>query len=314
MPIVSVVVPVYNVAQYIEQALTSVLSQTFLDFEIVVVDDGSTDETYELVELIAKRDARVRLFRNERNMKIAETLNKGVASARGDFIARFDGDDIMPPDRLQRQLSYILSHPEIGVVGCSYDCIDENGIHVKSVHLPSDYRTIAKLIRFGSPVAHNWMARREIYRKIGDYRFASVEDYDFLCRCILSGVNVANIPNYCGNFLRLRGGNTVDTYGRSQALLWFYVRSLHFSGQADTGNPVLKADSIMTLANTSIASRIDRYSDQLLKYARQKRGIQRLPLQALAILISVTKLRRLALRVAYEVALVYEQRKLGTRR
>lgn len=117
MPKLSVLMPAYNVQPFIGEAIESVLAQTFNDFELLILDDGSTDKTLEIVESYAKTDSRIRFFSSE-NQKVAKCLNALVAHARGDFVARMDADDICRPKRFERQLTTLLQDPSIGVVGC----------------------------------------------------------------------------------------------------------------------------------------------------------------------------------------------------
>src|SRR5512146_2439112 len=109
-PIVSVVMPVYNSAPYLREAVDSILAQTFTDFEFIIVDDGSSDETPQILD--GYGDARIRRLRNERNMGVVPTLNCGLAAARGRYVARHDADDISLPTRLEQQVRFLDTHPE----------------------------------------------------------------------------------------------------------------------------------------------------------------------------------------------------------
>jgi len=116
IPVISVVMPVYNAGRFLEAAVVSVFAQTFTDWELVAVDDASTDGSWEYLQEID--DPRVRLARNDHNMKHGATLNRAIEMARGQYIARMDADDIILPERLQRQLQALEARPEVDVLGC----------------------------------------------------------------------------------------------------------------------------------------------------------------------------------------------------
>src|ERR1039458_5312287 len=125
-PAVSVIMPVYNGEKFLRTAVDSVLWQTFEDWELVVVDDASTDSTPDI--LADYRDPRIRVLRNETNRKPAACANRGLAGASGRYIARLDADDVWLPDRLAVQLRYLEAHPEVTLVGSAAHLIDEAGV------------------------------------------------------------------------------------------------------------------------------------------------------------------------------------------
>lgn len=104
---VSVLIPTYNVSAWIEESLLSIINQTHQNLEIIVVDDCSTDNTFEIIEKIAALDQRIIISRNVHNLKITKTLNKALSFVTGTFIARLDGDDVAEPDRIEKQLQYL---------------------------------------------------------------------------------------------------------------------------------------------------------------------------------------------------------------
>lgn len=114
-PIVSVVLPVYNGERYLHKAIESILSQTYRDFELLIIDDGSTDDSQRIISGFA--DPRIRLLVNEHRLKLSGALNRGMTEARGKFIARMDADDIARPERLATQVKYLVKHQDIGLCG-----------------------------------------------------------------------------------------------------------------------------------------------------------------------------------------------------
>ena len=114
-PAVSVLMPVYNVEKYIGEAIESILNQTFNDFEFIIIDDASTDNTVSVIEKFS--DNRIKLIRNETNIKLAASLNKGLRIAQGKYIARMDGDDISLPHRFQKLYEFLENNPSVDICG-----------------------------------------------------------------------------------------------------------------------------------------------------------------------------------------------------
>jgi GT2 family glycosyltransferase len=178
---------VYNGLPYLPLALDSILSQSFHDFEFVIVEDGSTDASAELLRAYAARDPRIRLAFNERNLGQALSLNKGLALARGEYIARQDSDDISLPQRLEKQVAYLDSHPAVGLLGTLSQVIDSDGqpVYGTGHHLPlTDNASLQKQLLRNDPLCHgSVMLRRACLERVGGYDPAAiVEDYDLWLR------------------------------------------------------------------------------------------------------------------------------------
>lgn len=129
-PRVSIIMPVYGVAAYLDEAIQSVVCQTFEDWELLILDDCSTDGAQQIAAAWAARDARIRLCNNEKNLGVAQTRNRGIALARGEYLALLDGDDYWMPEKLERQLA-LAEEKQADIVYCSYAMKDETG---KSKH------------------------------------------------------------------------------------------------------------------------------------------------------------------------------------
>jgi glycosyltransferase involved in cell wall biosynthesis len=129
-PKVTVLIAVYNGERFLREALDSVLAQTFTDFELLVVNDGSTDETVTILESYS--DQRIRVITNRRNIRVVGSLRRGLNYARGEYIARIDAEDIALPERLEKQVRYLDFHPEVGMVSSRCLAIDEDGRPVSS--------------------------------------------------------------------------------------------------------------------------------------------------------------------------------------
>jgi len=184
-PLVSVVMPVYNVETYLIEAVESILNQTFSDFEFIIIEDPSTEEITKILEKFAERDKRIRLIRNSRNLGLVRSLNKGLKQARGTYIARQDADDISLPDRLAIQACFLEKHPEIGVVGTWVALLDKEGQQTDILRKPTSPFLIKWSLLFGNCLAHSSVMMRlslveenEVYKT----EMLFVEDYELWAR------------------------------------------------------------------------------------------------------------------------------------
>jgi len=195
-PKVTVLMPVYNGETYLNEAIESVLEQTFTAFEFLIINDGSTDRSVKIIE--SYDDSRIRLVHNETNLKLISTLNKGLDLARGEYIARMDADDVMLPQRLEKQTQYLDANPQIRVVGSWWKNVDEHGKSLGYTRVPTeDYACAFMIFEKGEgPVGHPCvMYRTEIIRQLG-YRseYVDTEDTDLWFRVISLGHKISNIP------------------------------------------------------------------------------------------------------------------------
>jgi glycosyltransferase involved in cell wall biosynthesis len=193
MLLVSVLMPVYNAEVYLRDAMSSVFAQTFRDFELIVVDDGSTDSTASILE--ACGDSRLRVLRNQGNLGVIASLNRGLEWARGEFIARMDADDFCYPNRLAVQIEFMKRRPEIGVVGAWYRPIGAR--RFRMVRLPATHEDICAWLPFHCPIAHpTTVLRRKVLvsNKLNyDLEYRHAEDYDLWSRAA-HVTRLANIP------------------------------------------------------------------------------------------------------------------------
>jgi hypothetical protein len=188
MPLVSVLLPVYNDSKTVAQSLRSILAQTFRDFELIVVDDGSEDDTLKIVGSF--EDPRLRLISNGINLGLAPTLNRAISIASGEYLARQDADDIALPHRLESEIAFLRVHPAVAMVGSRAITIDENGVETGSWDYPPVNDVDIKWsLLFHNPFIHSSvMMRRAILDRTGLYTEdpvifrAFVEDYDLWSR------------------------------------------------------------------------------------------------------------------------------------
>src|SRR4029077_1113562 len=194
-PIVSVVMSVFNGERFLREAVESILAQSFRDFEFIVIDDGSTDRTGEILNRYQRSDPPVRVYYQE-NRGLIDSLNRGCELARGKYIARMDADDIAVRNRLMWQGGFMEKHPEVGVVGGTIECINSTGKSVRTYRHPIRDREIkSALLRGGVGFCHpTVLMRREVLVSVGGYRKVVVhaEDYDLWLR-IADRFQLANL-------------------------------------------------------------------------------------------------------------------------
>lgn len=133
-PTISVIMGAYNCAHTLPEAIAAIQHQTVSDWEFIICDDGSSDETWQVASEFQRNDERIVLLRNEKNLGLNATLNKCLAAASGYYIARMDGDDICAPDRFEKELALYAKHPEAGVISCSMSFFDDEGIFGKMIY------------------------------------------------------------------------------------------------------------------------------------------------------------------------------------
>lgn len=208
---VSVLVGIYNCADTLSQCIESVLCQTYDNFELILCDDCSTDTTYDVAKSYADKDPRIKLIRNEHNIKLGRTLNHCLEVATGDYCARLDGDDYCAPDRFEKQVRFLDENLDYACVGTFMQIID--GINNDRVRKTPPYPTIEYLAK-SNPCCHaTMMMRIEALRSISGYdvrpETERIEDVDMFWRFYLAGYKAANIlePLY---FVR----EDPDTYKR----------------------------------------------------------------------------------------------------
>ena len=194
-PHVSVVMPARNGARWLGEAVESVISQSFPDWELLAIDDGSTDDTPRLLTGFAGRDSRIRVIRQDASGLVA-ALNRGLAAARGSLLARLDADDRAAPTRLQRQVQYLASHSDVGLLGSWAQEIDDQGRMLGQRKPETRPDELSRLLLRSNPLVHSSvMLRTGLARSLGGYRaaFRAAEDYDLWLR-IAEVAKPANLP------------------------------------------------------------------------------------------------------------------------
>jgi glycosyltransferase involved in cell wall biosynthesis len=217
-PAISVVMPTYNGERFLRPAIESILNQTFPNFELIIIDDGSTDNTPRILSEF--KDTRLTALTNQKNLGIAAATNRGLAAARGEYIALQDHDDISLPHRLQTQLAFLNTHPEIALVGSAAELIDENGIAYDNYHEPENDIELKWEALFRCPISHtSVMMRSRIVSETGGYSpdpsLKVASDYDLLSR-IVTRHRVANLSQALVKWRRHPGASMITNEPRLQ--------------------------------------------------------------------------------------------------
>lgn len=200
MPKISVIMGVFNEnnIEVIKKSILSILNQTYKDFELIICDDGSTDNTLELITKVTQNDNRVRIIKNEKNMGLAYTLNRCIEESNGEYIARMDIDDCSKNERFEKQIKFLEDHQEYSVVGSNSLLFNKNGVYGK--------RKMPEIIKkedflFNNPIMHPTVMLRKrdiqnVYMYNESNKTKRVEDYDLWMRMFAKGYKMYNLQEY----------------------------------------------------------------------------------------------------------------------
>ena len=209
--LVSVIIPCYNAEKYIEAALMSILQQSYHHLEVIVINDGSTDKSAEILLQFAQQDLRVRYIENEKNLGLIATLNKGIQLAQGKYIARMDADDIALPDRIEKQVDFLSLHPNIAVLGGAMKTFGEN-VQSEILALPTEDNEIKAYLFLASAFNHptvmfnlSVLDRDDIFYQQQYYR---AEDYGLWIHLLAKGYQFANLKDVVLNYRILENSET----------------------------------------------------------------------------------------------------------
>jgi len=176
---ISIILPVCNGERFLRFAVNSVLAQNFQHFELILINDGSTDQTATIIKQY--NDRRIRAYHHQKRQGLVPTLNEGIKRSNGTLIARIDADDVWHPEKLTKQLSFLRTHPAVGLCGSSYVQIDECGNVLAEIDLPTDPEDIFYTLLYRNCIVHSSVVfRKEIFDRVGPYdlRWRHIEDYD----------------------------------------------------------------------------------------------------------------------------------------
>jgi glycosyltransferase involved in cell wall biosynthesis len=209
-PSVSVLMAVHNGQRYLAESLDTVLAQTWKDFELIVVDDGSTDETPSILRAYAQRDPRFVLLRNDSNLKLPASLNRGLTVCRAPLVARADADDLNSPSRLEEQIKFLEQHPLVGAVSCCCLLVDADRRVLRRHAVPTEDPKIKFKLLWESTLAHSGVSYRVgLVRSVGGYdeTYTTAQDYDLWARL----ANRTEFANLAGTFLTVRFGHATSS-------------------------------------------------------------------------------------------------------
>jgi glycosyltransferase involved in cell wall biosynthesis len=194
--LISVIMPVRNGGPFLEEAIRSVLLQSFQDFELIVVDDESADHSEVVIESFARQDDRIKLLKNDKTRGAAGARNMGIACAKGLYLAVHDADDVSRPDRLQLQLETLRRRHDLVMLGSFIEMITAGGDRIKVHHEPLGPARIRFHLQVGTPFAHSAvMVRAACLPQAGEiYRYNVAGDYDLWARLLGPGAPADNIP------------------------------------------------------------------------------------------------------------------------
>ena len=202
-PLVSVIMSVYNGEKYLVQAIDSILNQTYQNFEFIIIDDCSTDNSSHILQEYAQKDSRIKIIKKEKNIGIKgfiKNLNLGISIAKGKYIARMDADDISLPERFQKQVDFLENNPEITLVGAQLNLINEQNKITGEAIAALQHRDIVKRITSQIQLFHPVIMFRKDQNIQYREKFLYCEDYDLYLNLITQGKKLANINEKLLNY------------------------------------------------------------------------------------------------------------------
>ncbi len=211
MPLVSVIMPVYNGEKYLPEAIDSILTQTFTDFELLIVDDGSQDGSADIIRSYAEADNCIHFLQHEENLGQAQALNTGIAAAAGELITMMDCDDVSLPERLEKQVAFLEAHPNIGGVGTRRKVFNHDLSTLKwCTQLPEQHALIAlNWFIASNTLGATLMLRREYLLEVGGYESGrlAVQDLEFESRLFhQTSIRFAGLPEHLYIHRQHKGG------------------------------------------------------------------------------------------------------------
>ncbi len=197
-PMISLIMSVYNGEDYLAEAIESVINQSFTDWELIVINDCSTDSTGKILTKYESLDARVKVHTNEVNLRLPSSLNKALELAKGKYIARMDADDICLPDRLQKQFDFMEKNGDVSLSSCRFMTLKNGVVSSGGCGGKVDFESIKALLLVTNPILHpGIIAKSEVIKKLGyDKNFTCTEDMELWTRFVLAGEKVQILPEY----------------------------------------------------------------------------------------------------------------------
>ncbi|MDR2963050.1 MAG: glycosyltransferase [Bacteroidales bacterium] len=215
-PLISVIMPCYNAEQFLREAVESILNQTYTNFELLAINDGSADNTLQILKEYAAADSRVIVIDNKENLKLIRTLNKGIELAQGEYIARMDADDISLPHRFEIELHYLLQNPNVDIVSCGFEYMSEEGALIEK-HTNINCSTKGSLFAsfFYTPICHPALLGKTSVFKNNSFSSEKIavhtEDSELWGRLLLQSYQINTIDTILYRF-RINPQSVSHTY------------------------------------------------------------------------------------------------------
>lgn len=271
---VSIIMSVYNeIETEVELSINSILNQTYLNLEIIIVIDNPNNEALiKKIKKYSEKDNRIKCIYNDKNIGLANSLNKGLKISTGDYIARMDADDISYPLRIEKQVEYLEKNKDIFLLGCQAEKIDDKNIKIGNIKYVCDYSIIKILMKYRSCFLHPAIIfRREVLLETGGYRnFPCAQDYDFFSRIIDLGYRGENLSETLIKY-RVRENSISSEKRLLQMILSSYIQLLSRE-RKENGKDSFSDEKIKELEKTFLANKdkFDRLNKIVIKIKKQK--------------------------------------------
>jgi glycosyltransferase involved in cell wall biosynthesis len=263
VPEISVIMPTYNNAVFLSEAIESMLNQTYGNFEMLIINDGSYDNTLNVI--MSYKDSRISTISNSKNMGIAYSLNLGIANSKGRYIARMDSDDVSEINRFEEQISYMKNNPDIDICGTQIRCFDENGSLGKTIKKRSSDEEICRGLFWGeSSMAHPSIMIRHSSVKKHDIKYNVAnkysEDYELYCK-YSTRLKYGNIPKPLHRY-RIHSNSVSISYSDMQRM---EARRVLYKHLKNTYNMIFTEEEFIT----HCSYRLPMESDQIISIERR---------------------------------------------
>lgn len=241
MPKISILMSVKNGSSDLQKSIDSILKQSFQNFEFIICDDGSTDNTLSILNEYKEKDNRIVVLHNETSQGLAFSLNRCIEISKSNILARQDADDFSEPERLEKQYEFVLEHPEYAIVGTSYYKVDNTGNRLKEC-FPTKCPTALEQVQGGHYMHPSWMMRKDMLQKVGFYTVNKYtmrsQDYHLVMKLLGAGYSIYNMQELLydytidektmmrsRNWKRVKGLMWIrwDAYRRNHLPLWCYI-------------------------------------------------------------------------------------------
>ena len=260
--LISVIMSVYNGEKYLVQAIDSILNQTYQNFEFIIIEDCSTDNSLDILEEYAKKDSRIKIIKKEKNIGIKgfiKNLNLGMSLAKGKYIARMDADDISLPERFQKQVDFLENNPEITLVGAQLNLINEQNKITGEAIAALQHRDIVKRITSQIQLFHPVIMFRKDQNIQYREKFIYCEDYDLYLNLITQGKKLANMNEKLLHYRILessisrKGDNFVKKLMVEKALYFYKLRKENGQDLYETFNN----EEVLEINNLEFKNKIE---------------------------------------------------------